>query len=70
MSIKEKPGCEYCKGDKDGFTKMFGAFSISNPFHSDEWFLNTGHCKPQQIYFCPMCGREFGGKFNAETRKS
>lgn len=55
--LPDKDGCEYCKEDNEGYRKMFGAFSITNPFHGNEWFINTGHCKPRQICFCPMCGR-------------
>ena len=50
-------GCEYCNEDGDGYRKMIGAFSITNPFHGDVWNLETHYCKPQQINFCPMCGR-------------
>ena len=57
-SAQELDGCEYCKEDREGFIRMFGAFSITNPFHGNEWFINTGHCKPRQIFFCPMCGRK------------
>ena len=58
VTVQELDGCEYCKEDNEGSRKMFGAFSITNPFHGKEWFINTGHCKPRQIYFCPMCGRK------------
>lgn len=54
--------CDYCQEDRDGYRKALGAFSITNPFHGNEWFVGTGHCKPRQIYFCPMCGREFPKK--------
>jgi hypothetical protein len=57
VTVQELDGCEYCKEDNEGFRRMFGAFSITNPFHGKEWFINTGHCKPRQICFCPMCGR-------------
>ena len=57
VTVQEFGGCEYCKEDSEGCRKMFGAFSITNPFHGKEWFINTGHCKPRQICFCPMCGR-------------
>ena len=57
VTVQELDGCEYCKEDGEGCRKMFGAFSITNPFHGNEWLINTGHCKPRQIYFCPMCGR-------------
>ena len=57
VTVQELDGCEYCKEDREGYRKMFGAFSITNPFHGNEWLINTGHCKPRQIYFCPMCGR-------------
>lgn len=56
VTVQEQDGCEYCKEDGEGYRKMFGAFSITNPFHGKEWFINTGHCKPRQIHFCPMCG--------------
>ena len=58
VTVQELDGCEYCKEDREGYRKMFGAFSITNPFHGNEWLINTGHCKPRQIYFCPMCGRK------------
>ena len=58
VTVQELNGCEYCKEDNDGYRKMFGAFSIANPFHGNEWTINTGHCKPRQIYYCPMCGRK------------
>ena len=50
-------GCEYCNEDGDGYRKMIGAFSITNPFHGNVWNIENCHCKPRQIYFCPMCGR-------------
>lgn len=56
------PGCEYCKGN-NGFVKRFGAFYITR---NSEWYINTAHCKPQQINFCPMCGRELRGENNEE----
>ena len=58
VTVQDLDGCEYCKEDREGFIRMFGAFSITNPFHGNEWFINTGHCKPRQIFFCPMCGRK------------
>lgn len=58
VTLQELDGCEYCKEDNEGFRKMFGAFSITNPFHGKEWFIKTKHCKPRQIHFCPMCGRK------------
>ena len=57
VTVQELDGCEYCKEDNEGFRKMFGAFSITNPFHGNVWNIETRHCKPRQIYFCPMCGR-------------
>ena len=57
ITVQEPDGCEYCNEDSEGYRKMLGAFSITNPFHGSEWFINTGHCKPRQIFFCPMCGR-------------
>ena len=56
-SVQELDGCEYCNEDIDGYRKMIGAFSITNPFHGNVWNIETRHCKPRQIYFCPMCGR-------------
>lgn len=50
-------GCEYCNEDSEGYRKMIGAFSITNPFHGNVLNIETCHCKPRQIYFCQMCGR-------------
>ena len=58
VTVQEHDGCAYCKEDRDGYRGVFGAFSLSNPFHGDTWYIGTGHCKPRQIYFCPMCGRK------------
>ena len=57
VTVQELDGCEYCSEDSDGYRKMIGAFSITNPFHGNVWNIETRHCKPRQIYFCPMCGR-------------
>ena len=57
VTVRELDGCEYCSEDSDGYRKMIGAFSITNPFHGNVWNIETRHCKPRQIYFCPMCGR-------------
>ena len=57
VTVQELDGCEYCKEDSEGYRKMLGAFSITNPFHGNVWNIETCHCKPRQIYFCPMCGR-------------
>jgi hypothetical protein len=51
-------GCEYCQEDAEGYRRMIGAFSITNPFHGKVWQIETCHCKPRQIFFCPMCGRK------------
>ena len=51
VTVQELDGCEYCKEDREGFIRMFGAFSITNPFHGNEWFINTGHWKPRRIFF-------------------
>lgn len=48
---KEFPGCSYCKTDSEGYVRKFGAYSIQNGE------LETGHCKPQKIKFCPHCSR-------------
>lgn len=45
------PGCTYCKPDSEGYVQKFGAYSILNGE------LETGHCKPQRINFCPHCSR-------------
>ena len=58
VTAQELDGCEYCKEDSEGYRKMLGAFSITNPFHGNVWNIETCHCKPRQIYFCPMCGRK------------
>ena len=58
VTVQELDGCEYCKEDSEGYRKMIGAFSITNPFHGNVWNIETSHCKPRQIYFCPMCGRK------------
>lgn len=52
------PGCEYCQEDSEGFRKVLGAFSIIDPFHRGEYYLNAGKAKPRKINFCPMCGRK------------
>ena len=57
VTVQEQDGCEYCKEDNEGYRKMIGSFSITNPFHGNVWNIETCHCKPRQIYFCPMCGR-------------
>ena len=43
------PGCPYCKPDSEGYVRKFGAYSIQNGE------LETGHCKPKKINFCPHC---------------
>lgn len=57
VTVQEMDGCEYCKEDNEGFRRMFGAFSLENPFHGKTWKICAGKCKPMEIYFCPMCGR-------------
>ena len=57
VTVQEQDGCEYCKEDNEGYRKMIGSFSITNPFHGNVWNIETCHCKQRQIYFCPMCGR-------------
>ena len=57
VTVQELDGCEYCSEDSEGYRKMIGAFSITNPFHGNVWNIETRHCKPRQIYFCPMRGR-------------
>ena len=54
-------GCEYCNEDRYGYRKMLGAFSIYNPFHGYEYYLNCGKAKPRKINYCPVCGRKLGG---------
>lgn len=57
VTVQELNGCEYCKEDSEGFRRMFGAFSLVNPFHGKIWQIHAGKCKPREINFCPMCGR-------------
>ena len=57
-NVGVKNSCDYCQEDADGYMRMFGAFAITNPFHGKEWFLETAHCKPRNIFFCPKCGRK------------
>lgn len=57
VTVQELDGCEYCKEDREGFRRMFGAFSLVNPFHGKTWQIHAGKCKPREINFCPMCGR-------------
>ena len=57
VTVQELDGCEYCKEDREGFRRMFGAFSLVNPFHGKTWQIRAGKCKPMEINFCPMCGR-------------
>lgn len=58
VTVQELDGCEYCKEDSEGFRRMFGAFSLVNPFHGKTWQIHAGKCKPREINFCPMCGRK------------
>ena len=57
-AMKKLSGCDYCQEDADGYRKMIGAFCITNPFHGRTWQIETAHCKPREIFFCPMCGRK------------
>ena len=58
VTLQQLDGCEYCKADNDGFRRMFGAFSLVNPFHGKGWQIHAGKCKPREIHYCPMCGRK------------
>ena len=58
VTVQELDGCEYCKEDSEGFRRMFGAFSLVNPFHGKGWQIHAGKCKPREIHYCPMCGRK------------
>lgn len=60
-------GCDYCKEDREGYRQMLGAFVLQNPFHKNEWYISTGHCKMRRIYFCPMCGRQLSEQPKEET---
>lgn len=53
----KKEKCSFCHEDSDGFYEAHGAFYLTNPFHADKYYLNTGHCAPREIKFCPLCGR-------------
>ena len=57
-NVGHNEGCDYCQEDADGYRRMFGAFAITNPFHGKAWCLETAHCKPRNIYFCPQCGKK------------
>ena len=57
VTVQEMDGCDYCKEDSEGFRRMFGSFSLVNPFHGNTWQISAGKCKPREINFCPMCGR-------------
>ena len=48
---REAFGCPYCTPDADGYVQKFGAYSIHNGT------LETGHCKPKKIKYCPHCSR-------------
>lgn len=58
VTVRKLKFCEYCEEGIDGYRTMFGAFSIANTCHGNAWTISTGHCKPRQIFFCPMCGRK------------
>lgn len=66
-AIQEKmdreKGCPYCRPDAEGYIQKFGAFSIHNGH------LETGHCKPQKIKYCPHCGRPLTEEAWAELEK-
>ena len=49
VTVQELDGCEYCNEDSDGYRKMIGAFSITNPFHGNVWNIETHRCKPRKI---------------------
>lgn len=49
---REACGCPYCTPDAEGYVRKFGAFSIH------DGMLETGHCKPQEIKYCPHCSRQ------------
>lgn len=50
--IDREKGCGFCKEDSEGYTTMHGAYYL----HKNE--LCTGHCKPREINYCPMCGHK------------
>ena len=50
--------CDYCTEDMNGDVSMFGAFYITEDSFSGKYFINTRHCKPREIFFCPKCGRK------------
>ena len=65
-SVTVQDGCEYCKADNEGFRRMFGAFSLANPFHGKTWQIRAGKCKSREINFCPMCGRKLSETLSGE----
>lgn len=60
---REALGCPYCTPDADGYVRKFGAFNIHNGM------LETGHCKPQEIKYCPHCSRLLTKEALNEIRK-
>lgn len=58
VTVQKQDGCDYCQEDAEGYRKMNGAFSITNPYHGHRWNINAGRCVPRPIFFCPMCGRK------------
>ena len=60
---REAFGCPYCTPDANGYVRKFGAFSIHNGM------LETGHCKPQEIKYCPHCSRPLTEEAWAELEK-
>ena len=55
---QREQGCEYCQEDSEGYRTVFGAYSISNPFHGANWQIRGGNLRTHEIHFCPMCGRK------------
>lgn len=60
-----KDFCNYCTEDSDGDVVMNGAFYITESVRVGKHFINTGHCKQREIYFCPWCGRRLESGYEA-----
>ena len=55
--------CPHCEPDTEGYVRKFGAYSVHDAM------LETGHCKPQEIKYCPRCGRPLTEAAWAELEK-
>ena len=58
VTVQNTKFCDYCQEDADGYRKMMGSCSITNPFHGSSWQISIPHNRPIQIFYCPICGRK------------